>query len=196
MHPGRAVKHRLDLAVCHVLQHVGMEVVHSRTMEGEVSDVAMPRTLIVRSSKIAPQNPGPILRLCAVYCTFSFHVNQVSILLHRLKQTPCKPSLHFILHFHVRLLITYIVNWGIFKNAAMAVKRLCSILLVVSLAVVARATCPAHCTATSNNAVWPCRYHSNGCQVGGAQQGPHIPLQFLYMFRVVLCCETPGDSGG
>ncbi|CAE7856957.1 Gabbr1, partial [Symbiodinium necroappetens] len=47
----------------------------------------------------------------------------------------------------------------------MAVKRLCSILLVVSLAVVARATCPAHCTATSNNAAWPCRYHSNGCQV-------------------------------
>ncbi|CAE6926434.1 Gabbr1 [Symbiodinium sp. CCMP2592] len=56
----------------------------------------------------------------------------------------------------------------------MAVKRLCSILLVVSLALVARATCPAICTATSNNAAWPCRYHSNGCQVGGAQDVPTL----------------------
>ena len=51
---------------------------------------------------------------------------------------------------------------------AMAVKRLLRGLLALNLASVAGASCPAVCTATSDNAAWPCRYHANGCQVSVA----------------------------
>ena len=47
----------------------------------------------------------------------------------------------------------------------MAVKQLYQGLLALNLASVASATCPALCSATSNNVAWPCRYHANGCQV-------------------------------